>query len=88
MSDSNLAQKEHQFFSTSDPFHSDIFYQFITVINDKVTSELDLPTKITCDYKGIVDNNIGAKDFMITIRKGPASNEKLANDCGMLSYEG
>jgi hypothetical protein len=50
------------------------------MIQDKVRSKLDSPTKINCDYKSIVDNNIGAKDSMTAIRRGPASKEKLAND--------
>jgi hypothetical protein len=88
MSELNLPQNQRPFFNSSNPFLSDGFYDFVTVINNKVISEIDSPTKITCDCKSIVNNNIGAKYSMIEIRKGPASNEKLANDCGMLSYEG
>jgi hypothetical protein len=87
MSDSNLARNGHLTISANNAFDSDGFYEFITIIHDKVTSELDSPTTINYDYKSIVDNNIGAKDSMTAIRRGPASKEKLANDYGMLSYE-
>jgi hypothetical protein len=88
MSHSNFAQNGFLSISSSNAFDSDGFYEFITIVHDKVTSELDSPTKITCNYKSIVNDNIGAKDSMTAVRKGQASNEKLANDCWMPSYEG
>jgi hypothetical protein len=41
MSDSNLVRNEHPSISASNAFDWDGFNEFITVIHDKVTSELD-----------------------------------------------